>query len=203
MNDLLEGLSRYLSPGQLEAVQTAHVGIAGAGGLGSNVALMLARSGIGSLTIVDGDVVERSNLNRQQYWPEHLGRAKVEALRAQLLALNPSLRVHASRAVLARDNIQTHVSGVPVWVECLDEARVKALFTREALRLGRVVVAASGLAGYGGAPMQKRRVGQLLLVGDFVRDIAQSPPLAPRVTQAAAMMADIILEYVLEGKLPD
>ena len=84
-NALHNGLARYLSPDQLEALRAARVGIAGAGGLGSNAALMLARSGVGNLVLVDDDVVDASNLTRQQYWPRHVGRPKVEALAELLL----------------------------------------------------------------------------------------------------------------------
>ena len=81
-NPLCEGLGRYLTPEQLRILRQARVGIAGAGGLGSNAALMLARSGVEHLTLVDHDVVDASNLNRQQYWPRHVGRSKVDALHA-------------------------------------------------------------------------------------------------------------------------
>ena len=75
-NALHTGLARYLSTEQINALRAARVGIAGAGGLGSNAALMLARSGIGNLLVVDDDVVDASNLNRQQYWPRHVGRPR-------------------------------------------------------------------------------------------------------------------------------
>ena len=76
-NSLRQGLSRYFLPEQLNKLRAARVGLAGAGGLGSNAALMLARCGVEDLLLLDDDVVEPSNLNRQQYWPCHLGRPKV------------------------------------------------------------------------------------------------------------------------------
>ena len=78
-NVLRRGLARYLAPEQLARLQSVRVGIAGAGGLGSNAALMLARSGVERFLLIDDDVVDASNLNRQQFWPRHVGRPSCSA----------------------------------------------------------------------------------------------------------------------------
>lgn len=194
-----EGLQRYLSPRDREVLSQACIGIAGAGGLGSNVALMLARSGIGRFIIVDGDVVEPSNLNRQAYFPRHVGMPKVRALRALLEELNPDIEVDARQRWLDRETIAALLPHAPIWVEALDAPESKSLFVEMALTAGVFTVSASGMAGFGGAPMQKRRMGdRLVLVGDFTTDIAVLPPLAPKVTEAAALEADAVLEYLLK-----
>jgi Dinucleotide-utilizing enzymes involved in molybdopterin and thiamine biosynthesis family 1 len=178
-NALHNGLARYLSPDQLEALRAARVGIAGAGGLGSNAALMLARSGVGNLVLVDDDVVDASNLNRQQYWPRHVGRPKVEALAELLLELNPEMGVEARRMRLDQSNMAEVLPTCPIWVEAFDGPDDKTLLVETALLGGYRIASASGMGGWGGKAMGKRYLGNLVLVGDFSTDILLAPPLAP------------------------
>ena len=194
---LREGLARYFTPEELARLRSARVGIAGAGGLGSNVALMLARSGVEDLLIIDHDVVDASNLNRQQFWPRHVGRPKVEALGELLRELNPHIRLELLASRIDEATLPPLLPGCPVWVEALDAPETKTLLVEQALLAGRRVASASGLAGMGGPLMRRRRLGNLVLVGDFETDVAFAPPLAPRVTQAAALMADAVLEFIL------
>ena len=194
---LREGLARYFTGDELARLRAARVGIAGAGGLGSNVALMLARSGVEDMLIVDHDVVDASNLNRQQFWPRHVGRPKVEALGELLRELNPHIRLKLVNARLDEATLPGLLSACPLWVEALDAADSKTLLVEQALTSGRRIASASGVAGVGGAPMRRRRLGNLVLVGDFETDVADAPPLAPRVTQAAALLADAVLEFIL------
>ncbi|MDD2542674.1 MAG: sulfur carrier protein ThiS adenylyltransferase ThiF, partial [Desulfuromonadaceae bacterium] len=102
----LEGLmaSRH-TPGVHTRLKRGVVGIAGVGGLGSAVAVALARVGVGTLVIADFDVVEPSNLNRQQYFIDQIGRYKVDALVENLQRINPFISVEAHRVVLDPDNI--------------------------------------------------------------------------------------------------
>jgi len=200
---LEQGLRRHLPPERIAGLAAARVGLAGAGGLGSNCAMMLARSGIGHLILVDADVVDASNLNRQHYFPRHLGRSKVSALGEQLRELG-DICVDARHIRLDARNIPELLALAPVWVEALDDPEMKCLFVEEALRAGVFCVSASGLAGWGGPPMQRRVLThkdgapRLVLVGDFTTAVSESlPPLAPRVIQAAAMQADAVLEHIL------
>ena len=196
-NALHTGLARYLSPDQLATLRAPRVGIAGAGGLGSNAALMLARSGVGNLVLVDDDVVDASNLNRQQYWPRHVGRPKVEALAELLLELNPEMGVEARRMRLDQSNMAEVLPACPIWVEAFDGPDDKTLLVETALLGGYRIASASGMGGWGGKAMGKRQLGNLVLVGDFSTDVMLAPPLAPRVTEAAALLADAVLEMVL------
>lgn len=199
-----EGLSRYLSAAQLTALRQVRVGFAGAGGLGSNACMLLARSGVENFVLVDGDTVDHSNLNRQHYFPCHVGQAKVAALAEQVRALNPEVQANCHECWLTTENIPSMLEKADIWVEALDEAGMKRRFVEAALQAGCFVVSASGIAGYGGPPMQKKVLGtKLVLVGDFSTDISQAPPLAPRVMQAAAMQADAVLEYVLNLYVPN
>lgn len=200
---MLAGVLSSFTEEQRRRMKAACVGIAGAGGLGSNAAMMLARSGAGRLIVIDGDKVEPSNLNRQHYFPAHVGRPKVEALAEQLLALNPDLRVDARMMWLNRDNIPALLPEADIWIEALDNASTKALFASAAAAAGKIVVCGSGMGGVGGFAMRRRRMGNIVVVGDMKSDIAERPPLAPRVMQCAAMQADAALEWLLTGTIKD
>lgn len=196
---MLEGALSSFSEEQQRLLRAARVGIAGAGGLGSNAAMMLARSGVGHLIIIDGDRVEPSNLNRQHYFPVHVGQPKVEALAGQLRALNPDIRVDARMMWLDGNNIPALLHEADLWIEALDDASAKALFASAAAAAGRRVICGSGMGGVGGYAMRRRVMGSLVVVGDMRSDVADRPPLAPRVMQCAAMQADAALEWLLTG----
>ena len=199
MSLLEEGLRSWFSGTDLERLQAARVGIAGAGGLGSNVAMFLARSGIRRFVLVDGDVVEPSNLNRQSFWPEDVGLPKVLALRDRMKALEPEIDCRARVEWIRAETACSLFSGCDVVVEALDGAAFKAEFCSTLLTGGFFVVAASGLAGFGKPPMRVQRLGsRFLCVGDFASDSEEGEPLlAPRVAQAAALQADAVLARIL------
>ncbi len=199
---LTQGLEKYLLPEELQKLHAACVGIAGVGGLGSNVAMLLARSGVRQFVLIDDDVVEASNLNRQQYFPRHVGMRKVDAMEEILLQLCPHIHCEKRCLRLDNQNIASVLETSALWVEALDDAVSKRLFVEHALFQGHFTVSASGIAGCGGPPMQKKNLGRyLVIVGDFTSDIATLPPLAPRVMQAAAMQADVMLARILEQDL--
>ncbi len=194
-------LLSFFTQEQLRKLQATHVGIAGAGGLGSNAALMLARSGVGHLLLIDGDCVEAVNLNRQHYLPRHVGMPKVAALAEQLRELDPELYVDARQLWLNEETIPKLLPLADLWLEALDRAEVKALFASHALRAGKPLISASGVGGVGGLAMSRRVFRGMTVVGDFTTDVADKPPLAPRVMQCAAMEADAALEWILTGTI--
>ena len=199
MNALAEGLRRYLSAPSLARLGSARVGIAGAGGLGSNVAMLLVRSGIQNLVVVDHDRVDASNLNRQCYWPEDVGSFKVEALHRRLLTLEPSLICSTRAETVTPATACAIFAGCDAVVEALDEAESKASLCQALLAQTFFVVGASGIGGYGLPPLTVRRVGaSFVCVGDFQSAVGDSlPPLAPRVMQAAALQADAVITHLL------
>lgn len=192
-------LATYLAPERRARLASACVGIAGAGGLGSNCALMLARSGVGRLILVDFDVVGLSNLNRQHYLPEHLGQPKVHALAATLRAVNPDIHIATHALHLDRRNTPVLFADCNVVVEAVDQAPTKKMLLESLIRAGIFVVGASGVAGWGGPGMTVRPFGsEAVVVGDGVNDVNSGlPPLAPRVMMAAAMQADQVLLRLL------
>ena len=195
-NEVLEG---YLNARQRATLQSACVGIAGAGGLGSNCAMLLARAGVGTLLIVDHDRVSVSNLNRQFYLPTDVGRLKVEALAERLCAINPWLVVHSQAVLMTAENLPNIFAACSIVVEAVDSALSKQIVLESLTQAGHFVVSASGMAGWGGPPMQRRTLGrQAIIVGDGQYDVSPNlPPLAPRVMIAAAMQANEVLLQLL------
>lgn len=160
---------------------------------------LLARTGIRDFVIADPDVVALSNLNRQHFFPRHLGLPKVEALGAVLRELNPSVILRLEQRALDGPSACALFAGCDIVVEAVDDPEVKKNLVEALLLAGHRVVSASGMAGWGGVPMTARKLGsRLVVVGDHVSGIGPGmPPLAPRVVMAAAMEADAVLEMLL------
>lgn len=177
------------------------VGIAGAGGLGSNCAVALARTGVGNLVIADFDVLEASNLNRQYYFRHQLGIPKVLALKENIREIDPTLRVEARTVKIDRNNLREIFDRCDILIEAFDKAEMKQMLIETALELwpDRPLVAASGLAGWGNTEsITVKRYGNFVLVGDDVSETGSwNPPLGPRVSVVAGMQADIALEFLL------
>ena len=197
-DSLRRGLLRYLDETSLRKLSACRVGIAGLGGLGSNVAMLLARTGFEHFVLVDYDSVEASNLNRQHYWPRDLGARKTQASLRHLHEINSDIQALCIDQAITKTSLPALLAHAAIWVEALDRPETKALFVQEALLAGKATASASGLAGYGGPCLQRRKLKSLVLVGDFVSDVATAPPLAPRVMWAAAMLADSVLSMVLD-----
>lgn len=194
-------MSARHSPRVHNAVKSAHVAVLGLGGLGSNVAVMLARLGVGHLTIIDYDRVEPSNLNRQSYYIDDIGKFKCDALREQIKRINPYITVTAINARIAQSNIIDIVSGADIVVEAFDRADTKAMAVNILLeKTNAKVVCASGMAGYGETnAITTRSVGKRLIVcGDGVTDSRIGIGLmSPRVTACAAHQANAVLRFIM------
>jgi sulfur carrier protein ThiS adenylyltransferase len=190
------------SPGVYERVRKAAAGIAGLGGLGSAVAISLARTGIGRLILADHDVVEPSNLNRQQYLIRHLGMAKTEALRELLAEINPYVDVTTVKLKLDPQNIPGAFRNADIIVECFDDASAKSMLlgsVREALPQAYLILA-SGLAGYGDSnSIRTWRMGErTFVVGDLKNPAGPGCGLmAPRVGIAAHHQANLVISLLM------
>jgi sulfur carrier protein ThiS adenylyltransferase len=195
------------TPGVHEKIKGGTVGIAGCGGLGSAVAVALARIGVGRLLLADFDLVEPSNLNRQQYFVDQIGLAKVDALKANLARINPFVKVATYCGRLGRANIPQVFAMVDLLVEAFDGADQKALLV-ESWRQNfpeKPLIAASGLAGFGpGNTITTRRVGRnFWMVGDGASAAGPGQGLmAPRVGIAAHHQANAALRLLL-GEEPE
>jgi sulfur carrier protein ThiS adenylyltransferase len=180
------------------------VGIAGCGGLGSNCAVALARVGIGSLVIADFDVVSKSNLNRQYYFIDQIGMKKTQALRENILRINPQVNVTGHDIRLTPENIPGIFAGCDVIVEAFDRADQKEMIIDTiliAMPLAPLVVGL-GMAGWGmNDSIHCRRADNLYICGDEISEISpELPPLAPRVGIVANMQANVVMQLLLDGE---
>ena len=199
---LQQALHKGLTAEQSQRLQTAKVAIAGLGGLGSNVALWLARLGVGQLLLYDFDKVELSNLNRQYYFLEDVGQYKATALLRHLKAVNPYGNYYSRVVRLTEDNLAELLSEAHIVCEALDSPEAKALLVNGVLESfpDKYLVAASGLAGFASsASMQVRRVTpRFYLCGDGVSDMLQLPLCGARVGLCAAQEALTIARIILQ-----
>ena len=190
---------KKLGEENFKKIRDARIGIAGAGGLGSNCALNLVRAGAVNLTIVDFDVVDASNLDRQFYFLDQVGERKVGALKANLLRINPDLELKMVNRKIGENNIDEIFGGCDIIAECLDTAEYKTMLLQKLLPIKKFIVAVSGLGGIGSSDDIKihRVKKNLVMIGDLRSDICQKPALSPRVNVAAAKQADVILERII------
>ena len=186
------------TPGVHERIKKSTVGIAGLGGLGSAVAVALARIGVGRLILADFDIVEPSNLNRQQYFIDQLGKTKAAALEENLKRINPYVNYETHCIHLTPENIPSLFAEADVLVEAFDRADQKAMLLQSFQ--DKPIVAASGMAGYGsGETIGVRKMGpRIHIVGDLETGAAPGCGLmAPRVGIAAHMQANVVLRILL------
>ena len=193
------------TPGVHKIVKEATVGIMGLGGLGTVVAGALARIGVGKLIMADFDVVEPSNLNRQQYFISQIGKKKTDALKENLLQINPYVMIETVDSLLTEESIPNVFKNVDVLAECFDDPVIKAAALRAVLTYmpGTGYVGASGLAGYGNNNIirTKKVQANVYIIGDGTSAAGPGQGLmAPRVGIAAHHQANQILRILL-GKV--
>ena len=189
----------YLTPEERAVLESARVGIAGAGGLGSNCAMHLVRAGIQHLTVVDFDVVNESNLNRQFFFRDQLGQKKVEALKENLLRIDPDADIRAVDMRLDASSAQEVFADCDIVVEAFDVVDAKVMLVSSFASSGKKFVTASGLAGWGRSnEMRVRKMGNIVAVGDGETAVgANAAPASPRVGIAAAMQANAVVSLLL------
>lgn len=187
-----------------ERLNRGQAAIAGLGGLGSNVAFALARIGVGHLHLIDFDRVDLSNLNRQQYFMRHVGMYKTDALKEELLEINPYLDIRTDCARVSEDNILSLFAEDDIICEAFDVPENKAMLVNGILEHfpEKIVVSASGMAGYGESnAIRTRKITEhFYLCGD---GISSSRPgmglMAPRVSVCAGHEANLIAQLIIDG----
>jgi sulfur carrier protein ThiS adenylyltransferase len=181
------------------------VGIAGAGGLGSNCAAALARVGIGKIIICDFDIISKDNLNRQYYFYEQIGQKKVFTIQENILYINPKVKVESHDIKLDPYSIKRIFRHCNVIVEAFDLAEMKQMIIETVLtELPQIpLITGIGMAGWGNNNNIKvRRVDNLYICGDEKSEIAEDlPPLAPRVGIVANMQANTVMEILINEYL--
>ena len=201
--DVLESLmmSRH-TPFVHEKVKKAFVAICGLGGLGSNIAVMLARTGVGKLLLIDFDVVEPSNLNRQSYYIKHLGMNKTDALKMQIQEINPYIEVITKNVLLNENNVGEILKDCNIVCEAFDNPVYKAEIVNYIIENmpNTKIIASSGMAGYESSNIIKteKKFKNLYVCGDGVYEARQGRGLmAPRVNICAGHQANMILRIIL------
>ncbi|KJJ83280.1 thiamine biosynthesis protein ThiF [Candidatus Omnitrophus magneticus] len=199
MNEFEKSILKYVGENNFKKIQSAEIGIAGAGGLGSNCAHILARTGFKKFTIIDFDVITYSNLNRQFYFYDEAGKIKIEVLSETLKRINPDIEITAIQKKIEPSNIKSIFKNCDIIVEALDKAEAKAFLIENLACHGRFMVSVSGVAGFGLSDEIKtyRLNSNLVVIGDLKSDTENSPPMAPRVIIAAAKQAETVISYVL------
>ncbi len=182
-------------------LKNASVGIAGVGGLGSNAAIALVRAGIGRLVLVDFDKVEESNLDRQYYFLDQIGKPKVDVIKENIRRIDPNVKVETYDLKLERGSMAKPFKDVDVVIEALDKAVTKTEFIEEILLNlpEKPIVAASGVAGYGHSErIVTKKLGKLNMCYDeYALSSENDILMAPRVCLIANWEANLALEIIL------
>ena len=182
-------------------ISSTTVGICGLGGLGSNIAIALARAGIGKLILIDFDKVDITNLHRQQYKASQVGMYKTEALRENLTEINPYLETEIHTVCVTEENAKELLKDCDIICEAFDNAECKAMLTNLVLEEmpEKYIVAASGMAGMGSAnSIHTRKVTKrFYLCGDEISDASDGIGLvSSRVMLCAAHQAHTVLRLI-------
>jgi sulfur carrier protein ThiS adenylyltransferase len=190
------------TPNVHKKVKEGKVAIAGLGGLGSNIAVMLARIGVGQLLLVDFDIVEPSNLNRQSYYIRHLGLPKTVALQKQITEINPFIKIDTETVRITEENVKELFTGYDIICEAFDKPDQKSMLINAALEQlpESKIVSGSGMAGYDSSNLIKttKPMKRLYLCGDLENAARVGKGLmAPRVNICAGHQANMILRLLL------
>lgn len=186
-----------------EKLEKATVAICGLGGLGSHVAVLLARAGVGKLILIDYDRVELTNLHRQQYKVSQVGKYKAEALEENLKEIAPFVELEVHNEKVEKDIMNRLLQKADIVCEAFDNAETKAMLVNHVLENmpEKYMVAASGMAGSGDANeiTTKKITSHFYLCGDGVSDVEKETVLLPtRVALCATHEAHKILQ-IIEG----
>jgi len=187
-------------PALLKVWQASTVGIAGCGGLGSNIAVSLCRAGVGRLILADFDSITTPNLNRQQFFLSQVGQFKVEALRDNLAAIHPFCQVEIHTVRITPANLPAIFGSCNILMEAFDGAEQKQMLieTWQELYPDKPLIGASGLAGYGRNDLiHTLKLDNVYLCGDGASELQPGvSPVAPRVGIVANLQANLCLELL-------
>ncbi|MBU1342092.1 MAG: thiamine phosphate synthase [Proteobacteria bacterium] len=172
------------------------IGIAGIGGIGSNVARHLAQAGVRQIRIVDHDRVEALNLNRQFYGFSQVGEKKTDSLEKNLKQIFPDMDIEKIDQKIEPGDAGVLFSDCSIVVEGFDNKTLKKMIIEDLSGTNKVVVSASGIAGKNMAAVTTRKMGNCRIVGDFVSDQTDHELFPPKVAMVAAVMAGMVLRHM-------
>lgn len=185
-----------------EKLKTKTVGIAGCGGLGSNCAVALARVGTGKLIIADYDKIEESNLNRQYYFWDQIGKIKSDTLKENIERINKEIEVISHNVFIKESNFEELFKECDLVIEAFDRSESKEMIVRAMSKFfpDKMLIIGIGMSGWGqNDSIKETRYDNLIICGDQVSEVSDElPPLAPRVGIVANMQANVALEILLK-----
>lgn len=155
-----------------EIFKNSKVSVLGCGGLGSNIAMILARAGIGEINLYDFDTIEYSNLNRQNYNIDEIGLKKTETTKKRLKETLPYVKVNTKEIYLNKDNMDSIINDSDYFIEAFDNRESKAMvFDYFTIKKDKYLFTASGMAGLGDlSDIKIKRFSNITMVGDFKSD---------------------------------
>ncbi len=171
------------------------IGIAGIGGIGSNVARLLAQAGIEDVMIVDFDCVESSNLNRQFYSFSQIGEKKINSLEKNLKEISPDMNIEKLDKKIKPGESKKIFACCNIVVEGFDNKIMKKNIIEELAETNHILVSASGIAGDNMDCITTKKIGNCYIVGDFVSDTDVFFLFPPKIAMVASVMAGIVLKH--------
>lgn len=200
--ELYEALCKRHTRQKQELLKNAKVTIAGLGGLGSNVAMALTRLGVGNLRLIDFDVVDITNIFRQNYRLHHIGKYKTECMKEQIAEINPYIKVEIINETVNEENVIKLIGDSKFICEAFDNRETKAMFINKIMEMSedKIVVSGSGMAGIGSANeiVTKKITNRLYICGDGINGIEKGLQLmAPHVALCAMHEANMIMRLIL------
>ena len=203
-NEWIKALEKRHGKELQNKISSSTVAICGLGGLGSNIAILLARAGVGKLILIDFDRVDITNLHRQQYKASQIGMYKTEALNFILKEIAPYLETEIHTAYMNENNFPELLQNADIICEAFDSAEEKAKLVNFVLSKmqGKYIVAASGMAGLDSAnSIKTRKVSKRFYIcGDEKSGITDEIGLVvSRVTVCASHQAHTVIRIIAEN----
>lgn len=170
------------------------IGIAGCGGIGSNVAMNLVRSGIDKFLLVDFDTIDNSNLNRQFFFNEQIGQYKSIALKNNLYKINPKLDIEYKVKKINSNNIYNIFKECDIIIEGFDNKEYKKLLIESFQN--KYIISANGIAGRDLTNIKTINFNKVFIIGDFESDVSKFKTYSTKVIYIACIMANKTLDIL-------
>ena len=196
--EFYDALARRLGEDTVDKLKSSTVGIAGLGGLGSNITMLLARSGVGKLVIADFDTVELSNIHRQNYPLDSVDMKKTDATVKEIERINPWCKVERHDIKITKENISIF-SDCDVVCEAFDDAEQKIMLIESLSGMDKKIVSGNGMAGIASAnSIVTKKIGSdIYICGDGITDVKDNSLMPSRVTTCAAHQANAAIRIIL------
>lgn len=200
--EIYDALCRRHTIEKQQYLNNSKVTVAGLGGLGSNVSLALARLGVGTLRLIDFDVVDITNIFRQNYRLCHIGKYKTDCMKEQIAEINPYIKVETVNQKMTQKNVMELIGDSKIICEAFDNKEAKAMLINQIMEnsMDKIVVAGSGMAGVdtSNTIVTRKITNRFYVCGDGVNGVEDGLQLmAPRVAICAMHEANMVMRLIL------